>query len=214
MWTRRDSVGLMTAAAAAFGLTLAAFWSTPIHAVDATPAEKAIAMPIFHDGTCEVSATVAAADSVLGSKSGNTYVKPGEAPPMQVAVHNTGTANATAHFTLALDHMSMRDMESRVIRVRPAAWSQDYEISLAPGETKSIDVSSEIKLEQLESLSLFVRPPVAAADAAPTTNDSKPALSPALREMTTRIYLVSMSARPMPEEAKPAVQSASATPTR
>jgi hypothetical protein len=165
MWTRRDSVRVVTAASAAFGLTLAVFWSSPIHAVDGTPADKTIATPVFKDGACEVSATLKAADGILGTRQALTFIKPGTVPAMQLTVHNNSHEPITSQFKVALNQNSMRDRMSRMPMSRPPAWSKDYEISLAPDETKTIDIEcGELKTAVNDSMTLFVgTAPVAAA---------------------------------------------------
>jgi len=163
MWTRRDSIGLMSAACAAFALTLGLFWSTPIHAVDAEAVEKTIPTPVYKDGSCEVTASLAAKDGILATRQGLTFVKPGAVPAMQLTVHNTGKEAATTHFKVALNQTSMRDRVSRVAVPRPPAWSQDYDISLAPDETKTIDLQcGDLKVAQSDSLLLFIGSPVSA----------------------------------------------------
>jgi len=167
MWTRRDLVRVVTAASAAFGLTLAAFWSSPIHAVDGTPAEKTIAMPVYKDGACEVSAKLTAADGILGTRQALTFIKPGTVPAMQLTVHNTSHEPITSQFKVALNQTTMRDRMSRVSRPQPTAWSKDYEISLAPDETKTIDVDcGELKTAVNDSMMLSI----GSAPAAPSTN--------------------------------------------
>jgi len=170
MWTRRDSVRVVTAASAAFALTLAVFWSSPIHAVDGTPAEKTIATPVYKDGACEVSAKITTADGILGTRQAVTFIKPGTVPAMQLTVHNTSHEPITSQFKVALNQNSMRDRVSRVPMSRPPAWSKDYEITLGPDETKTIDIEcGDLKTAVNDGMILFVGAAPAAA-AAPAGN--------------------------------------------
>jgi len=212
MWTRRDSVSLATAATAAFALTIGFFWSSPTHAVDAAP-EKTIAKPVYHDGGCEITADITSTEGILGKLSGSTFLKPGKVPAMQLTVHNSAQEPAAAHFNVALNVQSMRDWASRNATLRPPAWSHEYEISLVPGETKTLDINcGDIKMEKMDSLSLFVGMPapingVASTDASKAVADFN-SLNKALQ---SRVYLVQMTAADeMP--LVPAVQSASARP--
>jgi len=157
MWTQRDSVRVVTSASAAFGLTLAVFWSSPIHAVDGTPAEKTIATPTYKDGACEVSAKLKVADGILGTRQSLTIVKPGTIPAMQLTVHNTSKEHITSQFKVALNQNSMRDRVSRMPISRPPAWSKDYDIALGPDETKTIDIEcGDLKTAVNDSLTLFI----------------------------------------------------------
>jgi len=212
MWTRRDLVSLATATSAAFALTLAIFWSSPTHAVDAA-SEKTIAKPIYHDGACEITADITASEGILGTLAGSTFLKPGKVPAMQLTVHNSAQEPAATHFNVALNVQSMRDWASRNVTIRPPAWSHEYEISLAPGETKTLDINcGDIKIEKMDSLSLFVGMP---APMNAMKDPNVPAAPPDMvllnKALNSRVNLVQITAADeMPAE-KP-VRSASAMP--
>ena len=157
MWKRQDSLRCMTAALAAFGLTLGLFWTSPTHADRKTPMPE-ILTPTFRTGGCEITATVGASESVLDAKGSQVFVSAGKLPPVSVVIHNMSDQPAHAVFNVSFSQFRLDMM--RVSRVLPPPRENSqvqiqqaaepavtprgtYDIALAPHETKSIDISDD-----------------------------------------------------------------------
>lgn len=144
MWNRREWAVVGTSALGVFGVTVALFWSTPLNATGEKPLTGSVAVPSYRAGECVVTAAILPGDAVLpGSKEGVTLIRAGALPGMQLVVHNPSQSEAPAAFRVELQRSSMSDMLRRVPAPTPPAWSDDYDLSLKPGETRVIALDLE-----------------------------------------------------------------------
>jgi hypothetical protein len=144
MWNRRDWAAVGTSALGVFGLTVALFWSTPLNATGEKPLTGVVAVPTYQAGECRVTARILPGDAVMaGSKEGMMQIRAGALPGMQLVIHNPSQSEAPAVFRVELQRSSMSDMLRRVPAPTPPAWSDDYDLSLKPGETRVIALNLE-----------------------------------------------------------------------
>ncbi len=125
MWNRRDAVVLATAAAATFGLTVAAFWPRTVHAVDEKPAPTTeVKVPTLDLQGVQVTAA-------LDAKLEHTVI---------FTVYNTTQTATTAQFAAAAMVQEPSSAMSRIGPMSRQVWNQDYALDLQPGETKTVSV--------------------------------------------------------------------------
>jgi hypothetical protein len=193
MWTARDWMLMSTTAAAVCGLTLTAFYASPLIAASEPSPTVSIETPTLRTDTFTVAATVAHADNVIDTRGSHSFIKPGALPPMEVTVVNTTAAPATAQFKLSLTDTPPSDPRSRVrIRNLPA-WSEDYSLELKPHETYTIAIGSKATTTLATSFQLFV---TNTAKAPPLPNGRVP--------LPVGIVLASISVGAPPVKAVPA----------
>jgi len=156
MWTRQDHLRFVVGAVGAFGLTLGVFWTSPSHADRKTPMPEII-VPTFHAGVCDITATVAPSENVLDAKGSQVFIAPGKLPPVSLVIHNTSDQPAKAEFRVSFGQFKPIITDWRVppsVRIDSQIQQQiptqpvspppgSYDISLAPNETKTIDVSND-----------------------------------------------------------------------
>ena len=158
MWTKRDWVCVSVSAAAAFGLTLVGFWPTGAIAENPSPAAVVINTPrLTIDGVSISADTVKDFDVAEVGNATIFFVGPGPLPKIELRASNTADSDRTVRFSASILTSRVPNPMSRVAMpaTRPASqWTQDIVFDLKPGESKEIQVSTEVKLAAMSSATL------------------------------------------------------------
>ncbi len=140
MWTKRDFACSATVAVAMFAASLAVVYPTSLTAKNPPVKDNPAPALKFDDFT--VRAHLADSPDAYAS------ITPGDLPKVQIEVTNTGKTVATAKFSADVSTASAADRMSRVpmpAKAKPD-WTDSYTLDLQPGETKLIDVTTNVKL--------------------------------------------------------------------
>jgi len=86
-----------------------------------------------------------------------TTMLAGDIPTFSIVATNQGQTAAEAKFVASATVTTMRDAMSRVMRVTPPQVVEEFIITLAPGETKTITLKVPGKVEAMGSVSVALR---------------------------------------------------------
>jgi len=159
MTTKASSVSILLTALVTCGLALAVFTSASVSADEPVrPARINIQTPTLTIGTISVVTkmdTAKTADVAAGATS--TTMPAGDIPTFSLVATNQGQTAAEAKFVASATVTTMRDAMSRVMRVTPPQVVEEFIITLAPGETKTITLKVPGKVEAMGSVSVALR---------------------------------------------------------
>jgi len=141
---------ILTVTSVALGtatLTVATFWSGPLDAGIDTALPATIAKPSLVSHGVEM--TIAAA--------GGQVFKAGEQPVFELTAVNTTNQAASASVCVAMTCSAPADPLSRVIRMPSTLWQQEQLVTLKPGETKVLQLSTRTNLPANSLISVSLR---------------------------------------------------------
>ena len=142
----QDVFGVLGVAGATMAFTLVAFgpWNCGV-SDDAKGIKPTIVQPKFASQGCEFTV-----------KTGKPEYKPGESPVVDVtAVNPTGKA-VEATVWVSVMTTTVRDLLSRTLTAPRPAWSKSWCVSLQPGETKTTQLATGIKLAAKQSVTISI----------------------------------------------------------
>lgn len=159
MTTRNSIVSIMLTAVVTCGLALALFAPASVSAVEPVqPARITIQTPTLTLGTISIVTKMDTTKTTEAAGTPATTTMPaGDIPTFSIVATNQGQTAAEAKFVASVTVTTMRDAMSRVMRVTPPQVVDEYTISLAPGETKTITLKVPGKVEAMGSVSVALR---------------------------------------------------------
>jgi hypothetical protein len=188
MWTKRDWICLGISATATFGVALATFYPTGANATDEPPPATVFKFPAFKLSGVSITASAMQATPPGKDTNGATLVQPGMLPELELTANNRTAQEETIAFAANLRTSTVASAMSRVPMPTsmPTSWKEGFAIDLKPHETRLLQFSTGVRVDQMSSATLRLQAGSSEVDLLTLSTKPTPAQPPLTRAPATQ----------------------------